>query len=128
MHPSDRRPEDFHLLVVRLGACHERKIRILAKLRSHYPYQWQKFEVSNQDMKYPYRCARTVERVPVGILTNSTHSTQLATANRKTHASTCRNSYIDMYLGPGIVKNRSKSWEIRFFVKWSSDLMRCTNE
>ena len=31
-------------------------------------------------------------------------------------------------LGPGIVKNRSKSWEIRLFVKWSSDLMRCTNE
>ena len=63
MHQNDRRrPEDFfHLLVVRLRACHKRKIRILAKLRSDYPYQWQKFEVSNQDMKYPYRCARTVD-------------------------------------------------------------------
>ena len=68
MHQNDRRrPEDFfHLLVVRLRACHKRKIRILAKLRSDYPYQWQKFEVSNQDMKYPYRCARTVHvHVPV---------------------------------------------------------------
>ena len=41
-------------------ACHERKIRMLAKLRSDYPYQGQEVEVSNQDMKYPYRCARTV--------------------------------------------------------------------
>ena len=52
MHQNDRRPEDLHLLVVRLRACHERKIRMMAKLRSDYPYQWQKFEVSNQDMKY----------------------------------------------------------------------------
>ena len=41
-------------------ACHERKIRMLAKLRSDYPYQRQESEVSNQDMKYPYRRARTV--------------------------------------------------------------------
>ena len=45
---------DFHLLVVRLRACHERKIRMLAKLRSDYPYQRQESEVSNQDMKYRY--------------------------------------------------------------------------
>ena len=43
-------------------ACHEseRKIRMLAKLRSDYPYQRQESKVSNQDMKYPYRRARTV--------------------------------------------------------------------
>ena len=44
----------------RLMACHERKIRMLAKLRSDYPYQRQESEVSNQDMKHPYRRARTV--------------------------------------------------------------------
>ena len=38
---------------VRLMACHERKIRMLANLRSDYPYQWQEFEVSNHDVKYP---------------------------------------------------------------------------
>ena len=41
-------------------ACHERKIRMFAKLRSDYPYQWYESEVSNHDMKYPYRRARTV--------------------------------------------------------------------
>ena len=41
-------------------ACHERKIRMLANLRSDYPYKWQEFEVSNHDMKYPYYRGRTV--------------------------------------------------------------------
>ena len=40
---------------------------MLAKLRSDYPYHWQIFEVSNQDMKYPYRRARTVHVVPVDL-------------------------------------------------------------
>ena len=37
---------------------------MLAKLRSDYPYHWQNIEVSNQDMKYPYRRARTVRLRP----------------------------------------------------------------
>ena len=47
-----------------MRACHERKIRMFAKLRSDYPYQWYESEVSNHDMKYPYRRARTVDLHP----------------------------------------------------------------
>ena len=39
---------------LRIMACHERKIRMLANLRSDYPCLWQEFEVSNHDMIYPY--------------------------------------------------------------------------
>ena len=41
-------------------ACHERKISILPKLRSHYAYQGQKSEVPNKHIKYAYWRGRTV--------------------------------------------------------------------
>lgn len=44
----------------RFMACHERKISMTPKLRSHYAYHRQKSEVPRKHIKYACWCARTV--------------------------------------------------------------------
>ena len=44
----------------RFMACHERKISMMPKLRSHYAYHRQKSEVPRKHIKYAYWCAWTV--------------------------------------------------------------------